>query len=478
MYRLDHLNGPQRGGHRIVHRRRLEAGSDLSCALWAPLEGLAPRHAVFEDDGERVRVRALDGAPLRINGREVAEAELREGDLVEIGPLQVRFSRRRWRARDVRRALPAVAGLLGLVFAASYWALRQRRSAQQLLETPPPPPTAGGPVTPSLRIMETVAERLETTESERLERVAAELEREREQAPTAPAAPPDPGEDIETRRRNAEAALAAARARADEGRLSEAEMILARLQAASPDFLEAWAERARIQERQGRIEDALGQWRRILDAGPNSSLHPVAAAETLRLSRLLAAAKPAPPPPAATPTPTPPVSATPAPAPPMSAPGTPVLTPPTRHAPRLRFIAVEPTRFPATAEYEEMRILRLVVRAEPPLAGEELAAARVEVTFYDILEGGQTAVPTRVRVGSGPFHLRQLPRDERGDWIVTATYTVPRGWRERERRATGRAYRYHGFLAQAFIGAEWQTAEARPRQLAERVNGRTRANSP
>ena len=453
MYRLDHLNGPQRGGHRIVQRRRIEAGSDLACSLWAPMDGLAPRHAVLEDDGERVRIRALDGASLRVNGRAVLEAELAEGDAIEIGPMRLRFSRRRRRIRDFRRAIPAAAAALALAAAGGYLYRRQRGAdGAGEIETPPFVPPSEGEVAPSLRIMETAAERMETTEAERLERLGVELERERGLAPAGPAdgdGSAADADDRETRRRNAVAALTVARLRAEEGRLNEADTILARLQASSPDFLEAFAERARIQERQGRIEDALRQWRAILDAGPAGALHGLAAAETLRLTRLLA---PAPPPIPRTPDPSPAPPAVPTPQP----------------TPRLRIVSTEHRRFPATAEYEEMRLLQIVVRAESPLSPAELDAARLDIVFYDIVDGGAAASPTRARTSPSPVYLRDAPRDGQGNWTVTATYTVPRGLRERERRATGRNWRYHGFLVQAFIGGEWQTADARPRNLAER----------
>jgi len=295
--------------------------------------------------------------------------------------------------------------------------------------------------------METVAERIETTDAAELERLGLELERERDRVLSVPGAPKAPADwnDPVTRRRNAESALTAARRRTEEGRLAEAEVILARLQTAAPDFLDAYAERARLQESQGRIEDALRQWKVILDAGQTSSLHAVAAAETVRLTRQLAANAPA----------TDPAS--------ESAPAAPPLSP----EPRLRIVSAETSRFPATAEYDEMRLLWLAVRAETPLTEADLDRARVEVVFYDILDGSTTALPTRARSGPERFPLRSATRNAQGDWVVTATYAVPRGRREQDRRSTGRSWRYHGFLVRVFIGDEVQAVEARPRSLAQ-----------
>ncbi len=460
MFRLDHLNGPNKGKRRIVERRRYDAGSDLSCQIWAPAEqGMAPRHAEFEDDGESVRIQAIEGASLCINGRTVKEAKLHEGDRIDIGPVALRFSRRRRRARDYLW-LP----FLGIFIAALGYIggqmLRQWRSHRAAAERETERETLStlrqaSVETAEFRTMETIAERIETTDAEHIERVRHDLEQDRDRPSDLSDARNSLSPDRISLSLSDDEALSAARKLAAEGRAREAEAAFERLLKTRPDFAEARAEHARWLEEQRRPGDALLEWQKLLDLGPSSHWHAVAAGEVMRLGRV--ATPPSPPPgtavevlrPAPPPTPAPPPS-------------------------KLRFEAIEHRRFPASADYEEMRIVRAIVAPTPQWRSEELARARVEFVFYDLPEGQSAAAPTRARTTSNPLWLRDAPRDEAGRWIVTASYIVPRGLRERERRATGRTFQYHGFLVQAFVGDQWQATEARPRALAERrVSART-----
>ncbi len=414
MYRLDHLNGSQRGRPRIIHRRRVEAGADLSCQIWAR-EGLAPRHAEFEDDGTRVRVRALSDAPVRVNGRDVREAELKEGDTIEIGALAFRFSRRRFRGRDLLRFLPALLLPAALIAFLVIWGLRWRaeRKARSAV-VPAWVPRPQERTDPALRAMEDVEARLrEGKDAERLERIRQELEEERrraaEEPPVPAAADPTPS-------------------------LSPAATL---------------AQRARMLEKERRFEEARRIWETILEMGPAEELYTIAAGEIFRLGRIATDSR-----------------------------GIPVVTarptgrsPPAEAKssaePRLRILSVDHRRFPGTAEYEEMRLLRIVVGAEGALPIGAMTDAYVAVTFYDAPIGDTAAVPSRVTAPQ-TVPLTRVPRDADGRWNVTVAYVVPRGFRERERRAAGRLYQYHGFVAQVIRGGRPDDAEARPPELAER----------
>jgi hypothetical protein len=417
MYRLDYLHGSQKGQHRIEQRRRLEVGSDLSCQIWAPA-GLAPRHAFFDDDGACVRVCALTEAPVRVNGREVREAELKEGDRIEIGPLTFRFSRRRFRARDALRILPVLLPAVMLGAFVAVWSLRWRmeRKARVASATPEWVPRRTDRTDPALRAMENAAERLtEGSEAERLERLERELEVARREVPV------EPSEEIKTP-----------------------------AEPSTPH--EDLVYRARRLEQEGRLAEARQVWETMVERGPDESLYALAAAEIVRLGHLMSGRKDV----------SDELSSARQSSPSSS-------REETRRVERgLRIESVEHRRFSTTPEYEEMRLLRIVIADTGGLPPEAATDARVIVTFYDAPEGSATAIPTRTRTAPAVFDLRGTPRDAQGRWVVNAAYVVPRGFRERERRATGRIYRYHGFVVQVFRAGRLDDAEARPRALAER----------
>jgi hypothetical protein len=100
----------ERDGERIVLEllgQSTVLGSSAEADLVLAQPGVAPRHARFEREGERLFAVALDPAfPLRVQGVERKEWLLRDGDAVELGSLRLVF---RWADARAESAAPASA---------------------------------------------------------------------------------------------------------------------------------------------------------------------------------------------------------------------------------------------------------------------------------------------------------------------------------------------------------------------------------
>ena len=131
----------------------------------------------------------------------------------------------------------------------------------------------------------------------------------------------------------------------------------------------------------------------------------------------------------------------------------------------IKIVSVEQQKFPASDEFDEMRMLNIGLSSESPSAKIDSSAVHVEVSFFDEGSSNQIAL-TRVIAPKEP-----LTPD--GAWeleerkIVTATYVVPPGFRKNE---PGGAKKYYGYRIRVFYRNELQDADARPQAL---LNGMT-----
>ena len=131
----------------------------------------------------------------------------------------------------------------------------------------------------------------------------------------------------------------------------------------------------------------------------------------------------------------------------------------------IKIVSVEQQKFPASDEFDEMRMLNIGLSSESPSAKIDSSAVQVEVSFFDEGSSNQIA-PTRVIAPKEP-----LTPD--GGWgpeeqkIVTAIYMVPRGFRKSEPDG---AKKYYGYRIRVFYRHELQDADARPQAL---LNGMT-----
>ncbi len=119
-------------------------------------------------------------------------------------------------------------------------------------------------------------------------------------------------------------------------------------------------------------------------------------------------------------------------------------------------------KFPATDEFEEMRIVSASLQATP--ANAPVKALRVEVRFFDRLERDGAIVPSQAIVT--PRTVQPSGAAGSGRYSVGATYVAPR-------RADGSAPRaaiYHGFVVRVYDGARLLAADAQPHNLLDESN--------
>ena len=130
----------------------------------------------------------------------------------------------------------------------------------------------------------------------------------------------------------------------------------------------------------------------------------------------------------------------------------------------IKIASVEQRRFPASEDFDEMRLLNIGLTSELPPEEIDPSAVRVEVSFFD--EGPSNRVGlTKVIAPKEPLALEGAWGQEQQK-IVTATYMVPPGFRSRE----GGAGKYHGYRIRVFYHNELQDADARPKTLLENMN--------
>jgi hypothetical protein len=134
--------------------------------------------------------------------------------------------------------------------------------------------------------------------------------------------------------------------------------------------------------------------------------------------------------------------------------------------PALRIESVDQSRFPDSAEADEMRLLTVTLAPLPETQGVRPEDVRIDVHFFD--QDAATAAPphrSRAVAPRGPLPLQ-------GAWptgqakTFTAAYAVPRGFRARE-AAAGRRDQYAGYVVRLYYRGELLATEARPRTLLE-----------
>mgnify|MGYP001321812485 CR=1 FL=1 len=220
-----------------------------------------------------------------------------------------------------------------------------------------------------------------------------------------------------------------------------ADQLLERLQIMAPDFVPGYVERARLAEKRGQLTKAGEQWAEVMKRTAGTPLYNEAAAERQRMARseaILAGTRHA----------------------------TEERTTATRLPRRVRIVTVDRERFQGNKEFDEMRLVR--VNLKPRLSEGALEAddVAVWVTFYDRNVANNAVVPTGATVPEEPLRID-------GEWAageqkaVTATYILPRGFRQDEKDVTGERRIYEGYRVQVFYKEELQDEDALPRTLLE-----------
>jgi hypothetical protein len=136
-------------------------------------------------------------------------------------------------------------------------------------------------------------------------------------------------------------------------------------------------------------------------------------------------------------------------------------------SPGLRMIkitSVEQQKFPASDEFDEMRMLNIGLTCEVPPDEIDPSAVHVEVSFFDEGPSNQISL-TRAIAPTEPMTPEGAWGQEEQK-IVTATYMVPAGYRN----SAASAGKYHGYRVRVFYHNELQDADARPKALLEPMN--------
>lgn len=444
MYRLISLTGPTKGQRITVDEEPMVLGRDADCAVVLDDVEVSRRHAVLEHRRDGLVIKDLGSMNrILVNKREVREAHLKHGDMVELGrtrflvqavvQAEVEPVAKGWMGPRARRSALWILAVM-VLGAAGWWRLAAKREpGPASVAGTEPAATANVGIAPTqvteqirqmrqdleivTRSVRNIAKRQATpppVAAATIPAIPAEA------APVEPAAPAD-----EATRRNTDAFHAAQAAMAS-NRLDEADALLAALQAESPDFLPSYVLRARLYEQQGKLEKAIGQWSQVISRSADTPDYEQAYSARAKLAGQLArGAMPS--------------------------------------NPMVKISSVTQRRFPKTEDYDEMRVFDIVL--VPAGTGGILkdGNVRVEVWFFDEDVSNRSVSVTRAIVPRDPL----IPR---GVWVpgeeksVTASYVVPRGFRFVS-PAPDAGKQFHGYVIQVYAGDELQDEQARPATL-------------
>lgn len=426
LYRFIILNGPRKGEQSTLPVDALLIGRGEDCGLILDDEEAAAHHARVTETEHGPHISDLGSMNrILVNKRVVREATLKHGDVVEIGRTQLLLQAflqaevldegpvvHAPSTRPAIRALAWSAILLGI------WVVGQQYQALDEEAVRP------SPVAPEAREIPQTPEPPDPAMSDELRRLREELAAIKEAVNGTAAPPPAPAPAPEVPPpRDWSVEIGLARADIAENRLDEAVRRLEAIVAEDPDALDARAEFARLLERRGDYEQAIGQWAKLLQQrGAPDTL----AGEAVDAWRRLTEARQE--------------------------------EAERDRAPRLRIAGLRQRRFPESAEYDEMRLVEIELSG----ISDDLpdpAKMRVEVFFFDLNSQTDQAQPTRA---THPLQTL-VPRGEwshdRGMRLTTA-YVVPRG-----RRAEMPAEAYLGFVVRVFCSDRLQDETARPLEL-------------
>ena len=121
MIQLQTLNGKTAGRQWVARRFPVQIGRGRTCDVSLDEPGVWDRHAEINETGNSFVVRVHSPALATLNGESLNEQPLRNGDILEMGGVQLRFSLSPTRGRNMvlREAMTWIAlALLCVVQAA------------------------------------------------------------------------------------------------------------------------------------------------------------------------------------------------------------------------------------------------------------------------------------------------------------------------------------------------------------------------
>ena len=132
---------------------------------------------------------------------------------------------------------------------------------------------------------------------------------------------------------------------------------------------------------------------------------------------------------------------------------------------KVRVVSVEQNRFPSNDASDEMRVLNisLVMGAN---AGDVFGDyVGIKVTFYDEVGDTGMAMPSRVQTSTSPIRLAKRAWRPDANYLVTATYLVPKGFRTQYQKKTGARTKYYGYVIEVYYRDQLQDIYAQPKTL-------------
>ncbi|HBA83211.1 MAG TPA: hypothetical protein DCZ95_03865 [Verrucomicrobia bacterium] len=496
MYRLVFLTGKFKGRRLAVHQGSILVGRDPECHIHLTDDDeVSRKHAVFEERADGVFV--SDSGSLNkitVNNQEIREACLKRGDIVQLGKTRIQFqdlestqaqeSRRVGLVQRLTVASVALVLFLELVFLVglSIWhnnegfvptapvrasnapaasvttnsamlpaatptedtsVLKDAQDRLNLLEqetVEPALPPANA--TNELSIVSEEIRQLRQDVADMREKVQV-LESSSNAVPTveAPATNLPPAVDPDALVQKARQMLDEAQGQARKMNLIQADQTLDRIQIMAPDFLPAYVERAQLLERRGFLKKAAEQWALVMSKSIGTPLYQQAAAEQIRISRMdmiQTALK--------------------------ASSGKDDDESLAKLPRRIRILSVEHQKFPDNDQYEEMRLLRITLKARPgdnDIRGNDLY---VVVNFFDQgKESGQISLSETV-VPKNAFTV-EGELSGGAQRVITAAYIVPKGFRAEEKLQQGEERRYYGYTVRVLQRDTLQDEEAKPRSL-------------
>lgn len=472
IYRLIVLTGPLKGQRITVDPDPMVIGRQEECDIQLPDNEVALHHAQLEHRGAELFIRDLGSMnKVILNKREVQETRLKHGDILELGRTrllvqaivqaevqeQSPVSPPHRLSQKTKVALAAmVLALVGGVWA--MWtvepelnpdgvALDSEAPVNTVVVPEPEPATAvpditiaalpiiveeaigvapPDPIPPIDNELRQIREDLSFIQKhlQNLNNSAQPLMAETSETVAAPDAVEVPAvvsvDDIEV-------TMTAVRNAIESGELAQADLMLEHMQLEHPDYLPAYQTRAELFEAWGLPAKARDQWTAILQRTTESDLYRKAVVERIRLSRSDSQRQ---------------VNAHDA----------------------VRIESIDQIRFQETTEYDEMRMVKILLKYDRSLGPIDPEGIRLMVYFFE-----QDVDTYRIEISKlQPFIESKLSdrHNESGDqFSLSVSYVVPKGYYQQDHNNSRQ--RYFGFIARLHYFDRLIDEQARPPKLLE-----------
>ncbi|MBN1270254.1 MAG: FHA domain-containing protein [Kiritimatiellae bacterium] len=500
MYRIIFLSGPHKGKRLAVQQQTVMIGRDPDCHVHLDDKRVSWQHAVIEERPDGVFIRDVGALnKIEVNSQEVRESMLLHGDEITLGDTKLQFqliqplaaenARRISHVQGITFALVALIILVEILFLVGLsmwrvdrgeWVLQVRKGEaepvaeesaaemegkteeqkeeakeEEAAQEPQPAPAAEAVAAPAPAAKEpgraAVEEEVPFEEDEDVYVAPADathVEGEPAEAAAKPAEPPPLPVEPETPKdpllQLAQEMVADARLEISRHNFVQADQQFERVQIVAPSYLPAYAERARLFEKRGMTDEAAAQWNEVLNRGKGTMWYEYAVNERNRLAQqqiLREGTKP-------------------------KAAETTVKD--LRLGRKVRLDSVERQKLPATEEFDEMRLITMVLRPYTSRPFINAQDVKVHVTFYDREAGTDAVAPTGAMVPENVLQFDgEWPRGERR--TVSAAYIVPKGFREAEQERLGKKRTHYGYIVRVFYEGQLQDVSVRPQDLMELV---------